>query len=194
MSQNLEASFDEPSHSLLEEAVSPRPSRAQLAQDFEALIEREGAALARVAAAYEADPGRREDLFQEICLAIWRALPSFRGEASARTYVFRIAHNRGLSAAARRRALAVDLDQAPEPADLRPGPEERLSDRERQERLLAAVRRLPLALRQPLVLTLEGLAQREVSEIIGITETNVAVRLFQARKVLRRSLGVTEEA
>ena len=43
--------------------------RAASEARFDAILRREGAALRRVAAAYEADPARREDLFQDVCLA-----------------------------------------------------------------------------------------------------------------------------
>src|SRR3954463_9150776 len=51
----------------------------------------------RLCGAYASAAADREDLFQDIFLAVWRALPSFRGDASARTWVYRIAHNVALS-------------------------------------------------------------------------------------------------
>jgi RNA polymerase sigma factor (sigma-70 family) len=59
---------------------------------------------------------------------------------------------------------------------------------ERRDRLREAVRQLPLAARQVIVLSLEGLSQREIGDVLGITENNVAVRLTRARKLLRRAL------
>ena len=64
---------------------------------FGRLLQEHGPALNRLAAGYEWDPVERQDLLQDIALAIWRALPAFRGESSERTFVFRIAHNRGLT-------------------------------------------------------------------------------------------------
>lgn len=165
--------------------------RAALDARYDRILEREGAALRRVAAAYEADPGRREDLFQEICLAIWRALPRFRGESSERTFVFRIAHNRGLTHRSRRsasRAPAADLEEANALADPRPGPEAEVRAGQRRERLRAAVLALPLDFRQVISLTLEGLGPKEIAEVLGITENNAAVRLSRARRALRQIL------
>ena len=51
---------------------------------YERILREQGPALRRAAGAYEFDPARREDLFQDICLALWQALPRFRGEASER--------------------------------------------------------------------------------------------------------------
>jgi len=163
---------------------------------WQELMTRNGAALRRVVATYERDPARQEDLFQEICLAVWKALPSFRGDASERTYLFRIAHNRGLSHAfhrgrRREREAGSSPGQLAAVADPRPGPEATTAAVERHERLLAAMRRLPVGQRQVLALALEGLPHREIAEVVGISESNVAVRLHRARGALRAEL--TEE-
>ena len=163
-------------------------SRA-LEQRYDRILREHGLALRRVAATYEADPSRREDLFQEICLALWQALPRFREESSERTFAFRIAHNRGLTHGWRARGSATaDLDEAEELADPRQDPETELQEGERRDRLRDAVRRLPLTARQVVVLSLEGLSQRETGDVLGITENNVAVRLTRARKLLRQAL------
>ena len=52
-----------------------------------------GAALERLARAYEADPESRRDLLQEIQLALWRSFEGFDGRCSLRTWVYRVAHN-----------------------------------------------------------------------------------------------------
>ena len=54
-----------------------------------------GPSLGRVVAAYAGSSADREDLAQEIALALVRALSRYRGESSLRTYVLRIAHNSG---------------------------------------------------------------------------------------------------
>jgi RNA polymerase sigma-70 factor, ECF subfamily len=140
----------------------------------------------RLAMAYERDPALQQDLIQEVWLALWLALPSFRRDCTERTFVFRIAHNRGVShiqQARRRRAETLD-DESPIP-DPRTDPESAAGQQQRSERLQAAVRRLPLGLRQVVVLTLEGLSNRETGEVLGLSESNVAVRLTRARAALR---------
>ena len=114
---------------------------------------------------------------------------TFREEASERTFAFRIAHNRGLTHGWRARgSVTADLDEAEELADPRLDPESELHAGERRDRLRQAIRRLPLIARQVVVLSLEGLSQREIGEVLGITENNVAVRLTRARKLLRQAL------
>lgn len=158
------------------------------------LLREHDPALRRLAGSYERDLSRQQDLVQDIWLAVWQALPRFRGECSERTFVFRIAHNRAVSHVDhfhRRRADTLDED-APLAAP-GPDPERSLTIQERHTRLRAAVQALPLSLRQVVVLTLEGLSHAEVAEITGITENNVAVRLTRARAALSRLMGAREE-
>lgn len=60
---------------------------------YQRVAEEYGAALARMAYAYEADPDLRRDLSQEIHLALWRSLGKFNGRCSIRTWIYRVAHN-----------------------------------------------------------------------------------------------------
>lgn len=72
-----------------------------------------GPALARVVASYAPPGSNREDLAQEVAMALVRALPAFRGQASLKTYVLRIAHNICLRQVMRKRRRKVDRRGAP---------------------------------------------------------------------------------
>ena len=156
-----------------------------LEQRFSALLEAYGPSLGRVAGVYARDPAEREDLLQEIVVAIWRALPRFRGECSERTFVFRIAHNRGITHIARHRLPTTALTSDLEVADAKPSPEQTLAAQQQQRRLRAAVQRLSLGHRQVVTMVLEGMTYGEIADVLGITESNVGARLTRARQLLR---------
>lgn len=159
--------------------MRPTPTVAELMQAH-------GPAIARLAALYEFDASEREDLVQEIWLAVWRALPGFRGDSSVRTFLFRIAHNRAVSHVQRRaRAMKPTSDDTAQIADPQAGPERRAEAADTVWRLFAALAGMPLVDRQLVQLSLEGLRQGEIAEVLGITENNVAVRLSRARGRLR---------
>ncbi|MFT6818475.1 MAG: RNA polymerase sigma factor (sigma-70 family), partial [Myxococcota bacterium] len=63
-----------------------KPTFEEIHRDF-------GPAVSRQVASYLPPGQNREDLVQDIWLAIWRALPRFRGDSSTKTYLFRIVHN-----------------------------------------------------------------------------------------------------
>ena len=146
-----------------------------------------GPALARLAATYARGKADQYDLLQEIWVAIWRALLSFRGESSERTFIFRIAHNRGITFSTRRRREPPgDSEDLPDP---RPDPASALALSHRHDRLMVAVRQLEEPHRQAVMLYLEGFSNRQIAEVQGATENNIAVRLTRARKELRELLG-----
>ncbi len=170
--------------------MNPREAHESRDERCVRMLSEHDGAIRRLSASYERDPSRRQDLVQDIWLAVWQALPRFRDDCSERTFVFRIAHNRAVSHVQHWQRRRTDLldDDAPLAAT-GPDPEHSLSQQQRRERLQAAVQKLPLGLRQVVVLTLEGLSNGEVAEIVGISENNVAVRMTRARAELTRLLG-----
>jgi RNA polymerase sigma factor (sigma-70 family) len=58
---------------------------------FTELMEVYAGPVRRLCGAYASTTADRDDLFQDIFIAVWRALPSFRGDSSTRTWVYRIA-------------------------------------------------------------------------------------------------------
>lgn len=148
-----------------------------------------GPMIRRIAASYEADRELARDLAQEIFLALWRALPAFRGDSSLRSFAARIAHNRCVSHVARaaHRPRLVEL-----PREIPcPGPhlETLAIEEDRQALALAAVQRLPLAYRQVATLLLEGFTLQEIAQTLGLTVNAVSIRASRARAQLRALLG-----
>src|SRR4030095_8284521 len=92
---------------------------------FERIVAEHGPLISRIAMSYEADPALREDLTQQIFLAVWQALPTFRADASLRTFIARIAQNRAISFVARQ-VPQPPTAEMPELIDSdQPNPEER---------------------------------------------------------------------
>jgi RNA polymerase sigma-70 factor (ECF subfamily) len=168
-----------------------RSARAAAEARFRSLIDANGPALARLAASYTRSTSDRDDLLQDIAMALWRALPKFRGECSERTFLFRIAHNRCVAHLSQRRSTVALDDVSIDPADPRPGADVQLSHEQQAERLVEAIRRLPLIYRQAITLSLEGLAYKEIGQVLGIAESNVGVRLNRARQLLRSMMEGT---
>jgi RNA polymerase sigma-70 factor (ECF subfamily) len=146
-----------------------------------------GAALERLARAYEADPELRRDLAQEIHVALWRSFAGFDGRCSLRTWVYRVAHNVATShilAARRRRAAAfTTLDALAEAAA--PDDPEAATGRSRAlERLTALIQGLAPADRQVALLYLEDLDAAAIGEVTGLSAGAVAVRIHRLKAVL----------
>jgi RNA polymerase sigma-70 factor, ECF subfamily len=160
-----------------------------LDERFGRLLKVNQAALTRLAASYAVDRYDRDDLLQEIAIALWRALPTFRGECSERTFLYRIAHNRCITHISRRRET-VSLDDAQiDPEDPSACSEAIVADEQKRRRFVQAIRKLPEIHREVLVLFLEGLDYGDIAAVVGISASNVGVRLNRARQTLKRLLG-----
>jgi RNA polymerase sigma factor (sigma-70 family) len=160
-----------------------------VSETFEQIVREHDPMLRRIASSYEARTHLAQDLVQDIYFAIWKALPAYRGDAALRTFVARIATNRAITHVAR--ALKVppttDLDESmPAPGV---GPEGQAIALDRQAKLVAAVRALPLAYRQTALLTLEGLTPSEIADVFGISANAVSIRMSRAKALLRELIG-----
>ena len=155
---------------------------------FEEIVKQHAPLIRRIARSYEANAARADELVQDIHLALWQALPRFRGDASMRTFIARIAHNRAISHVAReaREPRAVALDDNLHASDA--SPEERTAQQDLRAKLEAAVQQLPVSLKVAASLALEGFSPEEVAEVLGIGVSAASVRLHRAKEQLRDML------
>jgi RNA polymerase sigma-70 factor (ECF subfamily) len=144
-----------------------------------------GPALARISASYERNRALREELLQEIFLAIVSALPRLRDPSKLKPFVFRIAHNRSVGHVLQRMREPVSDAEPDEVAAGAPTQEQSLIATERSQALLDAIRRLTLPYRQVITLVLEDLTYSEISEVLGISVVNVGVRVNRAKHQLK---------
>jgi RNA polymerase sigma factor (sigma-70 family) len=159
------------------------------AQVFDRIVQEQGAMIKRIASSYEAEPLLLEDLVQDIYFAIWRALPTFRGNAQLRTFVARIATNRAITHVKRALKLPTSLELDGNVPATEGGPESQAVALDEQSKLASAVRKLPLSYRQTAMLTLEGLTPREIADVLGITANAVSIRMARAKELLRILIG-----
>lgn len=143
--------------------------------------------LERLVASYARSEADRADLLQDVALALWSSLRNFRGDASEKTFLLRIAHNRALTFVAKRGRPTEDVDDHADRVVATSGknPAVAYERRERESRMLAAVRALPVPHRQVITLLLEGLSHGEIAAVLGTTENNIGVRANRARNALR---------
>jgi RNA polymerase sigma-70 factor (ECF subfamily) len=146
-----------------------------------------GAALERLACAYERDPDKRRDLLQDIHVAVWRSLARFDGRCSLRTWVYRVAHNTATSKALRPRTNAptlVALDDSVESIAAANSEDQALDRQRALERLHDLIRQLRPLDRQVMLLYLEQLDAASIAEITGLSAANVATKVRRIKQIL----------
>jgi len=145
-----------------------------------------GAALDRLASAYEANPEERRDLLQDIHVGLWRSFSAFDGRCSLRTWVYRVAHNIATSHVIRQKrknSVLVTLEAIEAMPDVQDHANEQ---RANVERLLALVQRLKPLDRQMTLLYLEGMDAASIGEVMGVSAGNVATKIHRIKNILAR--------
>ena len=158
--------------------------------EFSALLQRHAGIVFKVANSYAAGTDDRADLAQEIAAQLWHAYPKYDPARSFSTWMYRVALNVAISHLRnqdmRRRHDAVPLDDG-----LHDVAEGNAADPEHEQRirLLQAfiARQAPLD-RALLLLYLEDRPQREIAEILGITESNVSTKIGRLKQRIRDEL------
>ena len=158
------------------------------AAQLEKIVEVHAAMVRRIATVYERHPDRVDDLVQDVWIAVWQALPRLNNPASLKGYIARITQN--LCVTHIRRALVRQAqplsDNLPDPA---PASDEAAAQTARLARLVEVVRCLPDNLKAVASLYLEEMPVKDIALALGISESNVSVRLHRAKSAIRLSFG-----
>ncbi len=142
-------------------------------------------AISRSLLANEADPAARQDLKQDIFLALHQAAERLQAAELPRAYLFRIVHNVTVDHIARaQRHKWQPLDDDIQQQLLDDCPSEQLGEAQQSHQLMQAVRRLSAANRQVILLAMEDLAAPEIADILQISHGAVRVRLNRAKTEL----------
>jgi RNA polymerase sigma-70 factor (ECF subfamily) len=141
-----------------------------------------------------ADAGTAEDLAQETLLTVWRKAALYAGDrGSMTTWVFAIARNLRID----RLRREVPWQELPEgrltEASSEPLPDEAMAEKERQERVQAALAELPPEQKDVVILAyLEGLSHSEIAERLGLPLGTVKSRMRIAYQKIRQTLESLE--
>lgn len=149
-----------------------------------AAIQREHPGLiGRVVHAFAPAASDRDDLCQEILVALWQAIPKFGDRSKLSTYVYRVALNCAINWQRSRRRYRERLEnfaRIPADADTDSPPETRL----RLQWLYAQIHELPPVDRSLILLSLDRLDYETIAEITGLSAANVGVRLHRLKQRL----------
>ena len=145
----------------------------------------------KVVRAFTVTPEDQDDLLQDILLQLWMSLRSFRGEARESTWIYRVSFNTALvwHRKEKRRIVKHEAFLKLNPSSETPaGASDRDQDDEMIQMLYAAIRRLPKLDASLALMHLDGLSYREMSDVLGISENHVGVKLNRIRKQLAEQL------
>jgi RNA polymerase sigma-70 factor (ECF subfamily) len=164
---------------------------ADLQLTFQNLVEEHKKILYKVCNSYCRDRGSREDLAQEIMIQLWRSFGRFDGRCRFSTWMYRIALNVAISfyrseSVRKRHVISGDRHLLETAAETESQPEEiRLL-----YRFIEGLDPLNKAL---LLLYLDEHSYREIADVLGITETNVATKINRLKSRMKREFNTKEQ-
>jgi RNA polymerase sigma-70 factor (ECF subfamily) len=175
-------------------------SRNSVEQDrqYQEAVSEFGPALDRLTLAYEADPSLRDDLLQEIHIAVWRSFAHFDERCSLRTWVYRVAHNTAATHVLKRtrlnRKTLVTLDEV----DQLPDSQSLGSDIAARQQVLTRIYELIHQLdpfdRQIIVAYLEEMDAASIGKMTGLSPGAVATKIYRIKSILARRFQETQGA
>jgi RNA polymerase sigma factor (sigma-70 family) len=146
-------------------------------KEFLSMIQDNQGIIHKVCRIYRDSPEDREDLFQEVIFQLWRSYPSFSGGSKVSTWLYRIALNTAMASFRKNKPNVTLTEYLPDVQF------ENIinEDNEKQEKLFAGIRQLNEPDRALIALYLDELSYRQIAEILGISESNVGVKLTRIK-------------
>lgn len=130
----------------------------------------------------------RNDLLQEVLLAVWKSIPTFRGQAKPTTYLYRVSHNAALLWIRTEKNYRRRVEQFGASApNTFTSDSDSLAD-ERLANLYSAIRLLKPVDRSLILMSFDGLSYREMAEVLGLSESNIGVKINRIKNQLTQTL------
>ncbi len=137
----------------------------------------------KVCYVYASDDYTIEELFQESVINIWKSLSGFRSDCKNSTWIYRVTMNTCISYMRKKSSKPETIPISIQLADTMSDNTESNHYLQEFYRLLNGLGKLEKAL---VLLYLEGKKHQEISEILGISVNNVAVRFNRIKNKLKR--------
>ena len=149
--------------------------------------------LFKVVHAYAFEHADRQDLFQEVVIQVWRSVEAFRSESSVPTWIYRVALNTAIAWARKedrhqRGKQPLELVESWLTTGPTGGPDSRV------EWLYAQIAQLKEVDRSVALLMLDGFTYKEIASVVGITESNVGVKINRIKSALAGKRAQEEES
>ena len=154
---------------------------------FLELVEQNQDIVHKICALYAWNVDDRKDLSQEIVCQLWKSYPSFRGDSKFTTWMYRVALNTALLNIRRNRRRVRTESLSTHHGDI-PAELAGTEGHGKIGRLYEAISQLHQFDRAIILLYLEQFSYREISDVVGISESNVSVRLVRIKKKLKERL------
>lgn len=151
-------------------------------QIFDAWLEAHKGILFKVTRAYAFTPHDQDDLFQEICVRVWKSIPDFRGDAKVSTWIYSVALYAALSWTRQERKHEDKTKPLEAVAHTLVASEHRVDGR--LNWLYDQIGQLSEIDRSLCLLMLDGYSYAEIAQLLNISPSNVGVKIHRIKQQL----------
>ncbi|WP_421762832.1 RNA polymerase sigma factor [Ekhidna sp.] len=149
---------------------------------FNEWLENYRALLFKVIKAYAFSEEDQNDLFQDVCMQMFRSVPNFKGNAAVSTWLYRIALNTAIKWSTREKKHVDGHQEMDKAAHILMASED--SKDERVDWLYDQIKQFNEIDRSLTLLLLDGFSYKEMSQMMGISESNIGVKIYRIKKIL----------
>lgn len=155
-------------------------------EDFtKAILEHQGL-LYKTSLLYTDNPQDREDLYQEIIYQLWKSFDSFNAFSKLSTWMYRVALNTAIYQLKKSKRTIVTT--AIDPYANQIAEYKDPADEQNLKLIYNQIQKLNLLEKGIILLYLEGKSHEEISEIIGLSKSNVGTRISRIKEKLKTQL------
>lgn len=156
-------------------------------KEFTKLLKENQGIVHKICNIYFYDRLEKEDYFQEIVLELWRAFPNFKGQSKFSTWMYRVALNSAIDLLRKEKKQPQLIKFTQQEFNIPDNPAKENSGK--QEKLYRAINLLSEVEKAIIILYLEDYSYKEISEIIGISETYTGVKINRIKTELQKKLN-----
>ncbi len=158
---------------------------ALLKNEFLEILTNYQGILYKVSLVYFKSKTDREDNFQEIVYQLWKSYPGLKNKSSIGSWIYKVSINTSISRIKKQRRIEYkeNIPELPDNSDII----EEISKNESLQLLINAIYNLDEIDKSIMLMYLEEKNYNEIAEIIGISKSNVGVRINRAKKILKQN-------
>jgi RNA polymerase sigma-70 factor (ECF subfamily) len=156
-------------------------------KEFTSLLKKNQGIIHKVCNIYFYDRLDKEDYFQEIVIELWKAYPNFKSQSKFSTWMYKVVLNSAIDLLRKERTQPQMIKFSQQEFNIPDDHGKEISDK--QEVLYRAIYLLSEVEKAIIILYLEDYSYKEISEIIGISETNTGVKINRIKTKLQKKLN-----
>ena len=158
----------------------------QTSRDFQDFMKAHENIVHKVCRLYTNDQDEFEDYFQEVTIQLWKSLASFKGASQSSTWVFRVAINTCLGQLRKKKR---NLEFLKLPSGILNIGESYSEEEYEVEKMYEAIKKLSEIERAIVMLYLEDKSYQEIAEIMGLSMSNVGVKINRIKTKLKKIIN-----